>query len=159
MSRLRFTPPSSREELLEIIDQVLPGDPGDVAFLLELAIDHGPPERRAANQAVIVSLALIANSVVESVDESTAHAPMHPKHSRAPQHRLKGTSASTELSTTTQSGLPIGLPLEVLPSFLSFSPKKVDLERLDTGPDHERAALILIMNLIYQISRATGGRS
>lgn len=146
----QFQPPGERAEFERLLASVLPFTLQDCTYQLQLAIDVGPAERVAGNEATIVALALVAAAIVTDpvpVDDSEPMS-QNDHHVKAPHHHPPGGHGLAML--------PMGIPRETFENFLRYSPRLPrTIEALAKGPTHERAALGLVLNLIQQIRIAT----
>lgn len=156
-----FTGLNSRVDLVDLLSFLFSCSTEDAEILVRLAIDDGPISLRATMETAIISLAMVAKNLVhtpsmprESYPVYMEHAaytlPPHPSH-HAPRHPTQ--HASGDEQGLLPLGVPVGIP-ETLLRF-SFANNRMAVPAVG-GPNHERAAMVVISNLAYQIWSASG---
>ena len=154
----------NRVDLMELLSHVLRRPQEECEFLVRLAIDEGPITMRATTEMTIVALALIARNVVIQPKEPEQVYPIYleqmyylgPPHHH-PDHEPPHQHYSNPEEVTDAGTLPLAVPVGIPEKLLRFSYANNGLAVPAVGgPNHERAGLVLISNLVYQIWQATG---
>ena len=156
----------NRVDLIELLSHVLSRPQEECEFLLRLAIDEGPITQRATTEMTIVALALIARNVVIQPKEPEQVYPIyleqmyylgpphhHPHQGPPPPHHPYSDPGEVTDAGTLPLAVPVGIPEKLLR--FSYANNGLAVPAVG-GPNHERAGLVLISNLVYQIWQATG---
>lgn len=157
----------TRVELVELLSFLFQRSYDDCEFLLQLAIDDGPLTIRACLETSIVSLAMTAQKVVVEPKDPEQVYPVFLEHTGyATSHRPvlgdRSGSAPRQGRSAEQGpeALPLGIPVSIPETIMQFSYANNRLVvPAVSGPNHERAAFVLITNLVYQIRAAEAGSS